>query len=107
MEYNIFMKTLLILCVFALCACGPKEIGQGTSSDRPSGKGNFSAAEVMRKPMTGSSRTEQLLYYYNKPEVMERMRAWQIDQYNRRMGIAPENPEYRSIPKQQSPFRDQ
>lgn len=104
--YNINMKFLLFPLFLLLCACGPKEIGQD-SSEPPPGRGNYSAAERLRQPMTGASRTERMLYYYNQPDIMQRVRDWRVEQFNRRMGVSPENPAYRAEPRQKSPFRDQ
>lgn len=104
--YNDEMKYLpalfLLLC---LGACGPKEIGQGTS-DEPSGSGNYSVAEQMRQPMTGANYTQRMLYYYNRPDVMENVRNWRVSEFQRQMGISPEDPAYRAVPKQSSPFRE-
>lgn len=101
------MKILPFLCLLGLCACGPREIGQGYS-EAPAGSGNYSVAEQMRHPMTGASNTQRMLYYYNRPDIMEKVRDWRLDQFNRQMGVAPspEDPSYRAIPKQPSPFRE-
>lgn len=95
----------LCLCALCLCACGPREIGQGSSSERRV-KTDINTAEQMRLPLTGVSRTDQMLYYYNKPSVMERVSNWKIDQFNRKAGVMPEDSAYHSIPKQASPFRE-
>lgn len=65
-------------------------------------------AEQMRQPMTGSNNTQRMLYYYNRPDIMEKVRNWRIDQFNRQMGVAPspEDPAYRAVPRQPSPFRE-
>lgn len=101
------MKILLAMPLLLLCACGPREIGQG-SSEPPSGEGNYSVAEQMRQPMTGFNNTQRMLYHYNRPDVMEKVRNWRIDQFQRQMGIAPspDDPAYRAVPKQKSPFRE-
>lgn len=104
-EYNSCMKILSLLFFILLAACGPKEIGQGSSEALP-GSGNFSAAEQMRKPMTGANNTERMLYYYNRADVMEKVRNWRIEQFNRQAGITPEDPAYREHPKMASPFRE-
>ncbi|MBD5607261.1 MAG: chemotaxis protein [Desulfovibrio sp.] len=96
-------KFILILSLF-LCACGPREIGGGRSPE-PTNYGGASAADIMRYPMTGANRSEKMLYYYNKPEVMESVQQANRENYLRRMGITPEDPAYREIPKQKSPFR--
>ena len=48
-----------------------------------------------------------MLYYYNRPDVMSRMQDWQISRFNRLTGAqpSPEDPAYRAVPKQRSPFR--
>lgn len=105
--YNTYMKILSFLCLLCLCACGPREIGQGYS-EIPSGSGNYSAAEQMRFPMTGANNTQKMLYYYNRPDVMEKVRDWRLEQFQRALGAAPspEDPAYRAVPKQPSPFRE-
>lgn len=67
----------------------------------------ISAAEQMRQPMTGMNATQKMLYYYNRPDVMEKVRNWRLDQFNRAVGVqpAPEDPAYREHPRQESPFR--
>ena len=94
-------------CLF-LAACGPKDIGSGTASELPS-DGPLTAAETMRRPMTGSGSTQHLLYHYNRPEVMDELRERQrlhiIRMHGGRGEISPEDPEYRTMPKQRSPFR--
>ena len=97
------MKKYLIIIAFFLCSCGPGEIGGGRVQE-PDDYGGASAVDAMRYPMTGANRSEKMLYYYNKPEVMERVQEARRDQYLRRMGVSPENPAYREIPRQKSPF---
>ena len=91
-----------------LAACGPRDIGAGTASELSS-EGPLSAAETMRRPMTGSDSTQYLLYHYNRPEVMDELRERQrlriIRMHGGRGEISPEDPEYRTRPKQRSPFR--
>ena len=66
-----------------------------------------STAEQLRYPMTGAGNTQRMLYYYNRPDVMSRMQDWQISRFNRLTGAqpSPEDPAYRAVPKQRSPFR--
>lgn len=98
------MKKYILIFALFLSACGPREIGGGRSSE-PVDYGGASASDAMRYPMTGANRSEKMLYYYNKPEVMERVQEASRDHYLRRMGVSPEDPAYREIPKQKSPFR--
>lgn len=102
----------LLLCLPpALAACGPKEVGEDMSDDYAlSGSHDrLSNAEAMRYPVTGAGNIQERLYHYNRPAVMENVQNWRLGQYRRMMGIAPEtNPEdpaYRAVPKQKSPFR--
>lgn len=59
----------------------------------------------MRLPMAGMNNTQRLLYWYNNPDVMVNLQQSQMQFYRRQMGIAPEDPKYREIPAQRSPFR--
>ena len=89
---------LLAVCVLTalLAACGPKDIGTGTSEP-----------DTMRQPMTGNNSTQTMLYYFNRPDVMQSMQRSQFNMYMRHMGrdISPEDPAYRAVPRQRSPFR--
>lgn len=98
--------TLLLILIFPLlAACGPREIGGGRAEEYYAG--GATAADAMRFPMTGASNTEKTLYYYNKPEVMERVSEWRRAEYLKRMGVspAPEDPAYREKPRGRSPFK--
>ena len=48
-----------------------------------------------------------MLYWHNRPEVMERVQTWQRMQFARQAGQAvdPSDPQYRAVPKERSPFR--
>lgn len=101
------MKLLkaFFLC-FLLCACGPRDIGQGMAEPEASaGAGGATTAELMRYPLTGANNTQKLLYYTNRPDVMESVQKWRVKEFQQRLGIQPEDPEYRAVPKQRSPFR--
>lgn len=91
----------------ALSACGPREIGAGSSEEHAVSGGGAPTAEMMRYPMAGASARERMLYLSNRPDVMQRVQEWNIQGYQRRMGIqpSPEDPAYRAVPKQRSPFR--
>lgn len=102
------MKIPVIFFILVLlCGCGPKEIGEGTSDYVSETPRDASTAENMRYPMIGANRTQQMLYYYNKPDVMQNYQDWRLGQFRRMMGIkpSPEDPEYRAVPRQRSPFR--
>lgn len=100
---TVFAAAFLYL---ALCACGPREIGQGMSADYDDPV-DATAADAMRQPITGISNTQRMLYYCNRPDVMENVQNWKLYQYRRAMGLnpSPEDPAYRAVPKQRSPFR--
>ena len=98
---------LSLLCLAALAACGPREIGAGSADESPVSAGGAPAAEMMRYPMTGASARERLLYLHNLPDVMQQMQDWRLQSYQRRLRRppSPEDPAYRAQPKQPSPFR--
>lgn len=98
--------SLLLLPLFLLTACGPKEIGEGSSVEtfaNPRAEGS----DVMRLPMTGMNKTQRLLYWHNRPDVWESVQKWRLGETRRMMGIAPppEDPAYRETPKERSPFK--
>ncbi len=101
-------KTLLalVLMLVPIYGCGPKEIGEGSSYRTPTPR-DAAVAEDMRFPMTGTNNTQQKLYYYTRPDMVENYQGWQLRQYRRIMGVAPnpEDPAWRETPKQRSPFR--
>lgn len=95
---------LLLLLICAIAACGPREVGQGSSQEQamtPEATG----ADLLRLPMTGMNNTQKMLYWQNRPDIMASVQKFRMDQLRRRLGIAPEDPEYRAVPKQRSPFR--
>ena len=95
-----------LLAGLALAGCGPRDIGAGSSSDEERGAA-LSSAEQMRYPMTGTNNTQRKLYYNNQPDDMYRVQYCRINQFRRLTGgqPAPEDPTYRAVPKQRSPFR--
>jgi len=115
--YTVTMSTKTALCLFALlfslagglCGCGPKDIGAGTSSDDESHPQGVSTEDQLRYPMFGSSSTQRMLYYQNRPETMVNMQQWQRQQMRHMNGldeaVDPSDPQYRAVPKQRSPFR--
>lgn len=101
------MKILLTaFLLFVLNACGPREIGRSVEEDTALPEpGGMATAEQMRYPITGTGYTQKMLYYSNRPDIMESVQKWQTGKLKRQMGISPEDPEYRATPKQRSPFR--
>lgn len=97
----------LTLLLAVLSACGPREIGQGSSVESRGAGGGAPSAELMRYPMTGANARERMLYLHNRPDVMQQVQDWRIQSYRRMMGAepSPEDPAYRATPKQRSPFR--
>lgn len=100
-------RLFAVLCI-ALCvwSCGPREIGQGTSSESHVVP-DATAADMLRFPITGMNHIQQKLYWQNRPEVMAVLQKNQVDWFRQRFGhpIDPESPDYRAIPRQRSPFR--
>ena len=106
--YNGAMKKLLFLIfTFCLCSCGPREPGQGLAADPPPARGGYGAAESMRLPLTGSNHNERLLYYYNRPEMVDTVRRWQNEQFRRHNGENPADaqPAFQGMERTPSPFR--
>lgn len=99
----------LLLCCLLLAACGPRDIGTGTSAEYAEGGGRISPAEQMRYPMTGASSVQRNLYYYNRPHVMQNMQEWRAAQFRRQLqggqNTDPADPAYRAVPRERSPFR--
>lgn len=109
--YTVYMSNKQLLLFLALIvasgllpACGPKEIGQGIT-DYEGDQSGVDTAEMMRYPMTGAVPIQRKLYYANKADIVENVRKWRLGEFNRRLGINPEDPAYREIPKQRSPFK--
>lgn len=108
-------SVIICLACLSLFACGPRDIGTGTSSEisyngAPSG-GRGLDVDDLRFSLTGSNNIQQRLYHYNRPAVMLQMQEWQKRQLQRPGGSAaaapvdPASPSYREVPKQKSPFR--
>ena len=106
-------KLCTLLCSLALAgllaACGPKDVGEGTSVASETPPLGVNAEDQMRYPITGSNRTQQLLYLQNRPDVMQNVQQWRMMKFRRANGLDnaadPEDPQYRAVPKQRSPFR--
>lgn len=95
------------LALGALAACGPRDIGAGSSVESRGQGGGAPSAELMRYPMTGANARERMLYLTNRPDIMQQVQDWRLQGYQRMMGAqpSPEDPAYRAVPKQRSPFR--
>ena len=93
-----------------LAACGPKDIGTGTSDPDMAPPG-VSSVENLRQPMTGANPIQRRLFFYNQPHIMMQMQQSGLDNYRRYInryrgdGVDPESPAYREVPRQRSPFR--
>lgn len=103
------LLALLLSLAGGLYGCGPKDIGAGTSSDGESRPQGVSTEDQLRYPVYGSSNTQRMLYYQNRPDVMANTQQWQLRQMRRMNGmdqsVDPSDPQYRAVPKQRSPFR--
>lgn len=108
-------RGLLLAAALSLpAACGPAEItAPGTTADEEYNariSRGLDANDSLRPPLSGKAeRTDRLFYNLNRSESMDR---FQDKAENRLMGgsengmaISPEDPRYRSIPQQRSPFR--
>jgi hypothetical protein len=103
------LLALLLSATGGLGGCGPKDIGEGTSSRSDSQPQGVSVEDQLRYPVYGSSNTQRMLYLQNRPDVMANVQQWRMMQFRRTNGLEPvtdpENPQYRAVPKQRSPFR--
>lgn len=76
--------------------------GHGTSP-------GVSVEDGLRYPVYGSDNTQRMLYWQNRPDVMAATQDWRARQFRRMQGLdeaaSPEDPVYRAVPKQRSPFR--
>lgn len=100
---------LPLLALALLPACGPKDIGTGTSE--PDGEAvGVSSVDNLRHAFTGANPVQRRLYFYNQPNVMMQVQQSRLDAYRNYInrhnnGVNPESPEYREVPRQRSPFR--
>lgn len=105
-----FPALFLLLLTLALpAACGPKDIGTGTSGPDAAPVG-ISSVDSLRQPFTGANPIQRRLYFYNQPNIMMQVQQSRLDAYRRYInrhnnGVNPESPEYREVPRQRSPFR--
>lgn len=95
-----------LMAAASVTACVPRGIGEGTSSEAAIAP-EATGADLLRLPMTGMDNNQQMLYWQNRPDVMASVQKFRLDQYRRRMGVEPlpEDPAYRELPRQRSPFR--
>lgn len=98
-----------LLAVFCLApGCGPRDIGAGTSSDTDNQPQGVSVEDQLRYPVYGSSNTQRMLYWQNRPDVMERVQQWNrmtLARPDGQAGVNSADPQYRAVPKERSPFR--
>lgn len=64
-----------------------------------------SGANMLRQPMTGMSNIQHMLYWQNRPDVMANTQKWQTTKMRSILGASPEDPAWREVPKQRSPFK--
>lgn len=102
---KIYFLLLDLLLLALTTSCGPKDIGTSATEEEPI-RTSVSSAEQMRYPMFGSDRTQKMLFLNNQMDSMV-VRQNVISHSLQRDGqaISPEDPRYRLIPKQPSPFR--
>lgn len=108
MKTHSYLLYIIILATCLLGACGPKDIGQGSSSDYYNDSArepSSSTAEHSRYPVDGN-RVQQRLFLLNQPAVQTQLQDRQRNFMNRRMGIAPGTDSETQVPKQASPFRE-
>ena len=100
-------RAALLLACLAAAACGPKDIGEGSSQDSGLPHAPAPAVETMRMPMTGEGAIQRMLYDFNRPEVADyRIKRHQMGlRQGTGAAIDPEDPAYRATPRQRSPFR--
>lgn len=99
-------KICPLLLLLGLAACGPREIGEGSTLDL-SGPADAASVDTLRLPMTGANNTQRMLYWANRPDVMQNVQKWRHERLRHSLGLnpSPEDPAYREVPKQRSPFR--
>ncbi len=100
-------RAALFLACLAAAACGPRDIGDGSSRDGEVPHTPAPAVDAMRMPMTGEGAIPQMLYDFNRPEVMDyRIKRNQMGlRQETGTAVSPEDPAYRATPRQRSPFR--
>ena len=105
----ICLLTRLLAAAGGMAGCGPKDVGEGSSSRYESQPQGVSVEDQLRYPVYGSNNTQRMLYLQNRPDVMQNVQQWRMMQFRRANGLDnaadPEDPQYRTVPKQRSPFR--
>lgn len=104
------LRLLIPVLALLLCAsCAPKEIGSDSVDvdQQYYGKGGPDPMSDARYPIPGvATRKDYYFYRLNQPAVFEAVQEWRMRQFTRGLrGIDPEDPAYREVPKQRSPFR--
>ncbi|MEG2172684.1 MAG: chemotaxis protein [Desulfovibrionaceae bacterium] len=97
----------IVALVCMLGACGPRDVGEGTSSEHYNPEArepSSSTADNARYPMDGK-RVNQRLYLLNQPAEQGRMQDRQRQHMDRRMGIT-RGPDDSAVPRQRNPFRE-
>ena len=105
----ICLLPLLLAAAGGMAGCGPKDVGEGSSARYESQPQGVSVEDQLRYPVYGSNNTQRMLYLQNRPDVMANVQQWRMMQFRRVNGLEPvtdpEDPQYRAVPKQRSPFR--
>ena len=103
------LLALLLAASGGMAGCGPKDVGEGSAARYEAHPQGVSVEDQLRYPMYGSSNTQRMLYLQNRPDVMANVQQWRTNQIRRSNGLDnaadPEDPQYRAVPKQRSPFR--
>ncbi|MBQ7738103.1 MAG: chemotaxis protein [Desulfovibrionaceae bacterium] len=105
---SMLKRSLLILIlaqVLLLAACGPKDIGSDYTAESDE-KTSVSVAEQMRYPLFGSDGNQRMLYMHNRMDTMVARQKFMNAKLQNKSGLSPEDPNYRSTPKERSPFRE-
>lgn len=104
--HHLLYTVLLLTCL--LSACGPKDIGEGSSGEYYNDSArepSSSTAEHSRYPVDGNN-VQKRLFLLNQPAVQGQIQDRQRNFMNRRLGVAPGTPSELKVPKQASPFRE-
>jgi len=105
MKY-LFLLSAIITLSF-LSACGPKEIGQGSSSDVYYGyipENNSDMVQHARYPI-GGNRIQERLHMLNQPEVQMQIQKSFRSYMNSKMGESLRTPNPNQ-PQYHSPFKE-
>ncbi|MBO4369177.1 MAG: chemotaxis protein [Desulfovibrio sp.] len=106
-SFFLFCFCFFLVLTF-LHGCGPKDIGNETVVEENTPT-SVSAAEQMRYPMFGTDANQRMLFLNNKMDTMVLKQAIirnaKTPGTTSPVSVSPEDPAYRAVPKQQSPFR--